>query len=1328
MPNAGARARNSTTDFGEPTPLQAPSHCTRHGQASRAHPLCQFSNTSPLSLAASEVLAEIQGTNAPNDVQSVLACTRPASWAPPPSVKNNRAADLSNQARLSHEWPSEFCDEHCGSTTQQSGNTQPAPVDAKRISRPTVPNGLAKVDWDRIFVSASGTSSPSDSVAPRSTVLRGSSQSDHIKPGIESTPPSNIMKPWIMQHDRTHQRPTRSSGSSNGVGKLLEDLQAVQDEDNAADENELQRMGRCTQHAPSQARKHCPAACSVHKSFSSASIASRPAGNCFDRSDSPDELAADALQCLEDILAQASQNSKHNIHEQTTPSSNPTIFPPPIRVHSSSVAMHQAGEPDLRTVDRANHAELSTLVPCCKPLQDLSRWALPHCRSSPLLGNSKVLSQQCPGPQSVWQSASTGLDVLQEVQAEEHYANTSWFNKEPRPTNGVTVNAVPCIYIPTEIEEAELPPSKYCDQGSGYNIAGSYSLAIWPEEKKGQTESQDTDAIQTETVVEAVPAMAQQKDGIALSIQNMCSTGNPLAVQDDSDTGICCRHAAPSSNPCGGSQNESSEQTNTGIRSLCNENPEQSSIVQEEPACNSEQFKPQLLVQHTDLQSQRLTAELGCNLSSSANEIGHGKSKGENGFHHKKRQSSPVQSPPGETHTTSVLFSPSEHYMEACSFIETGLASGSASGNGSFGEHCKGNAQKSKEVAPLVMCVQGDAEAGAGGDAASRTVATKAASCVLEKLVVCDLPPAVRVESAGEESRDNASNSCASYHKSVAPTCTNDSQVAAKVLFLQPEEAPRHTLSKTTVEAATQVVSPENRSVSKCLHKTVSVQDQPQYNAHKKKHNKMKGSILMEKGSSYDSGTSRNAEAWLMAGSESCGARPRASCDSESADSVLHGIAEEPEGSSPLSVSLDTQLQEMAVAVARADASLFASGPQCMKQGPLQFDIATPLDMSLDSQNCRWTPPEPFPRPSALLSPWEVSLPEAMESSQSSSNEHRNAYRHEVHQNQNSRGFCQVNLTVPGMDRLATSSSLASLGSSSPTSTSAMHASRAVCGPSTISESCSVSSSVNQPALRAIDMEPESSNTKNIQKMQQQKEDQTGGLNVNGDRALADYFTGKGDLLESMLNKVTPQKLQSGTKKGHKDRHPLPLSTVSTDHRGSRCNSCSSSSDSDTDLAPPKARASVSLKRSPLSNCKRPSDLERRKSELVSDRGDCALCGRAACCTPDSCFCTSCSARMDHLESPSPADCTSTEFMSTVAAASKVTSTLSTPGVVCSQQAPKRGDPWPSAANPKVEVSSCVLCGSNFVCSADAQSSVLCQQCLGPATVAVQSNICFRST
>jgi len=288
MPNAGARARNSTTDFGEPTPLQAPSHCTRHGQASRAHPLCQFSNTSPLSLAASEVLAEIQGTNAPNDVQSVLACTRPASWAPPPSVKNNRAADLSNQARLSHEWPSEFCDEHCGSTTQQSGNTQPAPVDAKRISRPTVPNGLAKVDWDRIFVSASGTSSPSDSVAPRSTVLRGSSQSDHIKPGIESTPPSNIMKPWIMQHDRTHQRPTRSSGSSNGVGKLLEDLQAVQDEDNAADENELQRMGRCTQHAPSQARKHCPAACSVHKSFSSASIASRPAGNCFDRSDSPD--------------------------------------------------------------------------------------------------------------------------------------------------------------------------------------------------------------------------------------------------------------------------------------------------------------------------------------------------------------------------------------------------------------------------------------------------------------------------------------------------------------------------------------------------------------------------------------------------------------------------------------------------------------------------------------------------------------------------------------------------------------------------------------------------------------------------------------------------------------------------------------------------------------------------------------------------------------------------------------------------------------------------------------------------------------------------------
>jgi len=480
----------------------------------------------------------------------------------------------------------------------------------------------------------------------------------------------------------------------------------------------------------------------------------------------------------------------------------------------------------------------------------------------------------------------------------------------------------------------------------------------------------------------------------------------------------------------------------------------------------------------------------------------------------------------------------------------------------------------------------------------------------------------------------------------------------------------------------------------------------------------------MEKGGSNDSGTS--AEAWLMAGSESCGARPRASCDSESADGVLHAIAEEPEGSSPLSVSLDTQLQEMAVAVARADASLFASGPQCMKQGPLQFDIATPLDMSLDSQNCRWTPPEPFPRPSALLSPWEVSLPEAMESSQSSSNEHRNAYRHEVHQNQNSRGFCQVNLTVPGMDRLATSSSLASLGSSSSMSTSAMHASRAVCCPSTISESCNVSTSVVQPATRTLDMELKSSNMRNTQKMQQQQEDQTRGLNANGDRALADYFAGKGDHLESMVNKVTTQKLRSGTKKRQDDKHPQPQATVSTDHRRRRCNSCSSTSDSDTDLAPPKARASVSLKHGSFSSCKPPGDLERRKSDLVSDGGDCALCGRAACC--DSCFCASCSARMDLLESPSPADCISTEFMGTVAVASKVTSTMATPEVICSQQARQRGDSWPSVADPTVEVSSCVLCGRNFVCSADAQSSVLCQQCLGPATAAVQSNICFHST
>jgi len=110
-----------------------------------------------------------------------------------------------------------------------------------------------------------------------------------------------------------------------------------------------------------------------------------------------------------------------------------------------------------------------------------------------------------------------------------------------------------------------------------------------------------------------------------------------------------------------------------------------------------------------------------------------------------------VQSPLVETHTTSELelFNPSEQYMEACSVLETSLASGTAPENGSFGEHGKGNAQTSKDFAPLVMCVQGDAEAGAGGNAASRNVAAKATSYVLEKLVVCDLPRAVCVESGG---------------------------------------------------------------------------------------------------------------------------------------------------------------------------------------------------------------------------------------------------------------------------------------------------------------------------------------------------------------------------------------------------------------------------------------------------------------------------------------------------------------------------------------------------------------------------------------------------
>lgn len=135
------------------------------------------------------------------------------------------------------------------------------------------------------------------------------------------------------------------------------------------------------------------------------------------------------------------------------------------------------------------------------------------------------------------------------------------------------------------------------------------------------------------------------------------------------------------------------------------------------------------------------------------------------------------------------------------------------------------------------------------------------------------------------------------------------------------------------------------------------------------------------------------------------------------------------------------------------------------------------------------------------------------------------------------------------------------------------------------------------------------------------------------------------------------------------------------------------------------------------------------------DAADCALCGRRACCQPGACFCADCSERMDVWQQPSPriagAEAIRGEEQAWEAVSEDAAQVLledaarrtplatdrrrsSAGGAAArSPREEHRAQLRPAAVVFTPEGVSCVLCGRHFVCRQEAQSSVLCEGCLG---------------
>lgn len=157
-----------------------------------------------------------------------------------------------------------------------------------------------------------------------------------------------------------------------------------------------------------------------------------------------------------------------------------------------------------------------------------------------------------------------------------------------------------------------------------------------------------------------------------------------------------------------------------------------------------------------------------------------------------------------------------------------------------------------------------------------------------------------------------------------------------------------------------------------------------------------------------------------------------------------------------------------------------------------------------------------------------------------------------------------------------------------------------------------------------------------------------------------------------------------------------------------------------TDAAEQQAKPEITVRRGSASNEALLSTVTvaPQRQTVVPQRqvglSDCALCGLPASCEPGSCFCPTCSSRMDMLgpSSPDPTACWQNRGPASNHSCSDSHDTASESN--CSQSPSTGSDQAPLGNVHDGEISRCVLCGGCFICAADAQSSVLCENCVCP--------------
>lgn len=145
----------------------------------------------------------------------------------------------------------------------------------------------------------------------------------------------------------------------------------------------------------------------------------------------------------------------------------------------------------------------------------------------------------------------------------------------------------------------------------------------------------------------------------------------------------------------------------------------------------------------------------------------------------------------------------------------------------------------------------------------------------------------------------------------------------------------------------------------------------------------------------------------------------------------------------------------------------------------------------------------------------------------------------------------------------------------------------------------------------------------------------------------------------------------------------------------------------------PPPRASVPRASVAMSSSSRERTMPVQASQRDYNLADCALCGRPASCLPDSCFCSSCSQRMDALKADDVPTSPRNQTTARLAASASSRASSSDSQQSWSSRSSSAGSSCSSARSPdRRQLSGCVRCGRRFLCPAGAVSNLLCPRCL----------------